>query len=163
MLAAAADEVVVVSTPEPTSLADAPRRDRPVPAAAGSLGCACWSTRPRSHCRGSGVLDWIVDFEPAVQGAVVSPLGPGFVRVDPARADGGAEPASVRDGVSGGSRLARRAAHWPGHLVQTSDQPPAAQAVASAFSQARGRATARLVGHRWQPEGSGRDIATTCG
>ena len=84
MLAAAADQAVIVSTPEPTSIADAHaaisrfrRLDGP-PEATGR-----WSTRPRSASEAAEVLDRLVASSRQFQGAVVSPLGPGAVRADP--------------------------------------------------------------------------------
>lgn len=81
-LAAAADEVVVVSTPEPTSLADAH-------AAIGrfhqlqTVGVRVLVNQATSHAEGVEVLDGIVNSSRQFRGAVVAPLEPGFVRLDP--------------------------------------------------------------------------------
>jgi flagellar biosynthesis protein FlhG len=81
-LAAAADQAVIVSTPEPTSIADAH-------AAISRLSSL--SPRPRlrllvnqaaSEAEAALVLERLVASSRQFQGAVVSPLGPGSVRVD---------------------------------------------------------------------------------
>lgn len=82
LLAAAADQVVVISTPEPTSLADAH-------AAIGRFHQSKISrlrvlvNQAASAAEAIEVLDGIVHSSRQFKGAVVSPLGPGFVRVDP--------------------------------------------------------------------------------
>jgi flagellar biosynthesis protein FlhG len=80
-LAAAADDVVVVSTPEPTSLADAH-------AAIGrfhllqTVRVRVLVNQARSHPEGMEVLDGIVNSSRQFRGAVVTPLEPGFIRID---------------------------------------------------------------------------------
>ncbi len=82
-LAAAADEAVIVSTPEPTSVADAH-------AAIGRLQRLPALPRLRvlvnqaaSRSEASEVLDRLVASSRQFLGAVVSPLGPGCIRADP--------------------------------------------------------------------------------
>jgi flagellar biosynthesis protein FlhG len=82
LLATASDDVVVVSTPEPTSLADAH-------AAIGrfhqlqTVRLRVLVNQATSHAEGTFVLDEIVNSSRQFRGAVVAPLEPGFVRVDP--------------------------------------------------------------------------------
>jgi flagellar biosynthesis protein FlhG len=83
MLAAAADTVVIVTTPEPTSIADAHA----------VIGRYCrLAARPRlrvvinqarSASEASDVVERLVVSSRQFLGAVISPLGPGFVRADP--------------------------------------------------------------------------------
>jgi flagellar biosynthesis protein FlhG len=80
-LAAATDEVVVVSTTEPTSLADAHaaiRRFHELRIARVRV----LVNQARSHAEGVEVLDEIVNISRQFRGAVVAPLGPGFIRLD---------------------------------------------------------------------------------
>jgi flagellar biosynthesis protein FlhG len=81
-LAAAADLVVVVSTPEPTSLADAhaaiSRFHQSQRACVRVL-----INQARSHAEGVEVVDGIAHSSRQFKGAAVAPLEPGFVRVDP--------------------------------------------------------------------------------
>jgi flagellar biosynthesis protein FlhG len=82
ILGAASDQVVIVSTPEPTSLADAH-------AAIAwfhqqhTVAVRVLVNQARSHAEGVEVLDGIVNSSRQFKGAVVAPLLPGFVRVDP--------------------------------------------------------------------------------
>ena len=83
MLAAAVDQAVIVSTPEPTSIADAH-------AAIGRFGRLAAPPRlrvlvnqVRSASEASDVLDCLVASSRQFLGAVVSPLDPGSVRADP--------------------------------------------------------------------------------
>ena len=83
MLAAAADQVVIVSTPEPTSIADAH-------AAIGRFRRLAVPPRLRVlvnqatlGAEAAEVLDRLVASSRQFLGAVVSPLGPGSVRADP--------------------------------------------------------------------------------
>jgi flagellar biosynthesis protein FlhG len=90
MLAAAADQAVIVSTPEPTSIADAHAaisRFRRLPAMPRLRVLVNQAT---SAAEAADVLDRLVAASRQFQGAVVSPLGPGAVRADPH------VPASVR-------------------------------------------------------------------
>jgi flagellar biosynthesis protein FlhG len=83
MLAAAADEVVVVSTPEPTSIADlhaAIGRFQRLP---GRPRLRVLINQARSASEAVDVLDRVVASSRQFLGAVVSPLGPGSIRVDP--------------------------------------------------------------------------------
>ncbi len=81
LLAAATDEVVVVSTPEPTSLADAH-------AAIGrfhglqNVRVRVLVNQVASRAEGREVLDGIINASRQFRGAVVAALEPGFVRVD---------------------------------------------------------------------------------
>ena len=82
ILGAASDRVVIVTTPEPTSLADAHaaiwrfHQQHTVPV-------RVVVNQARSHAEGVEVLDGIVNSSRQFKGAVVAPLLPGFVRVDP--------------------------------------------------------------------------------
>ena len=83
MLAAAADQAVIVSTPEPTSIADAH-------AAIGRFRRLAVPPRLRvlvnqaaSTSEAADVLDRLVASSRQFQGAVVSPLGTGSIRADP--------------------------------------------------------------------------------
>ncbi len=82
MLAAAADQAVIVSTPEPTSIADAHAaisRFGRLPAAPRLRVLVNQAT---SAAEATDVLDRLVAASRHFQGAVVSPLGPGSVRAD---------------------------------------------------------------------------------
>jgi flagellar biosynthesis protein FlhG len=82
LLAASTDDVVVVSTPEPTSLADAHAaiaRFHQLP----SVRVRVLVNQATSHAEGVQALDGIVNSSRQFKGAVVAPLEPGFVRVDP--------------------------------------------------------------------------------
>ena len=83
MLAAAAQQAVIVSTPEPTSIADAH-------AAIGRFRRLAVPPRLRvlvnqaaSASEAADVLDRLVASSRQFLGAVVSPLGPGSIRADP--------------------------------------------------------------------------------
>ncbi len=83
LLAAAADEIVIVSTPEPTSIADlhaAIGRIQRVPA---RPRMRVLVNQARSAAEATDVLDRVVASSRQFLGAVVSPLGPGSIRVDP--------------------------------------------------------------------------------
>jgi flagellar biosynthesis protein FlhG len=82
-LAAAADSAVVVTTPEPTSLADAHAaiaRFRRLPA---PPRLRVVVNQARTAAEASEVLDRLVASSREFLGAVVTPLGPGAVRADP--------------------------------------------------------------------------------
>jgi flagellar biosynthesis protein FlhG len=82
-LAAAADQVVVVSTPEPTSVADAHAaisRFQRLPA---SPRLRVLVNQAASASEANDVLDRLVTSSRHFLGAVVAPLGPGWVRADP--------------------------------------------------------------------------------
>lgn len=82
-LAAAADEVVIVSTPEPTSVADAHaaiNRFQRLPA---SPRLRVLVNQAASRSEAIDILDGLVASSRQFLGAVVSPLGPGCVRADP--------------------------------------------------------------------------------
>jgi flagellar biosynthesis protein FlhG len=83
MLAAAVEQAVIVSTPEPTSIADAH-------AAIGRFGRLACPPRIRllvnqavSTFEAADMLDRLVASSRQFQGAVVSPLGTGSIRADP--------------------------------------------------------------------------------
>ena len=83
MLAAAVEQAVIVSTPEPTSIADAH-------AAIGRFGRLTSPPRIRllvnqaaSTSEAADMLDRLVASSRHFQGAVVSPLGTGSIRADP--------------------------------------------------------------------------------
>ncbi len=81
LLAEATNDVVVVSTPEPTSLADAHAaigRFHQLPMARVRV----LVNQARSRAEGVEVLDGIVNSSRQFRGAVVAPLEPGFIRVD---------------------------------------------------------------------------------
>jgi flagellar biosynthesis protein FlhG len=82
-LAAAADEVVVVSTPEPTSVADAHAAISRLQRLPDSPPLRVLVNQAASNSEASEVLDGIVASSRQFLGAVVSPLGPGCVRADP--------------------------------------------------------------------------------
>ncbi len=82
-LAAAADTAVIVSTPEPTSLADAHAaigRFRRLPA---PPRLRVVINQAHSAAEATEVLDRLVASSRQFLGAVVAPLGPGTVRADP--------------------------------------------------------------------------------
>ena len=81
-LAAATDDVVVVSTPEPTSLADAHAAiGRFHELQTGRVRVVV--NQAASRAEGMEVLDGIINSSREFRGAVVAALEPGFVRVDP--------------------------------------------------------------------------------
>lgn len=82
-LAAAADEVVIVSTPEPTSIADAHAAINRFRRLAAPPRLRVLVNQAASGAEGALVLDRLVASSRQFLGAVVSPLGPGSVRVDP--------------------------------------------------------------------------------
>ncbi len=82
-LAAAADSAVIVTTPEPTSLADAHAaigRFRRLPA---PPRLRVVVNQARTAAEATEVLDRLVASSRQFLGVVVSPLGPGAVRADP--------------------------------------------------------------------------------
>ena len=122
MLAAAADQVVVVSTPEPTSLADAHAAISRFHQS-GTLRAARARQPGRIGGRGES-RSWTESSTRA--GSSKGRWSHRWDRVRSgrsARADGGPRPASVRDGVSGGGRFARRAANRPGRLSGSGIRP----------------------------------------
>jgi flagellar biosynthesis protein FlhG len=83
MLATAADEVVIVTTPEPTSVADAHAaisRFQRLPALP---RLRVLVNQAASRSEAIDVLGRLVASSRQFLGAVVSPLGPGYVRADP--------------------------------------------------------------------------------
>ncbi len=83
MLAAAAGEVVIVSTPEPTSMADAHAAISRIGRLPASPRLRVLVNQAASAREAARVLDSLVAASRQFQGAVVSPLGPGAVRADP--------------------------------------------------------------------------------
>ena len=83
MLAAAADQVVIVSTPEPTSIADAHAAISRLRRLAARPKLRIVVNQARSVSEATEVLDRLVASSRQFLGAVVSPLGPGAVRADP--------------------------------------------------------------------------------
>jgi flagellar biosynthesis protein FlhG len=84
LLAAATDDVVVVSTPEPTSLADAHAAiGRFHQSKSARVRVRVLVNQARSHAEAVEVLDGIINSSRQFRGAVVEPLEPGFVQVDP--------------------------------------------------------------------------------
>jgi flagellar biosynthesis protein FlhG len=82
MLAAAADQAVIVSTPEPTSIADAHASISRLRRLAARPKLRIVINQARSVSEASDVLDRLVASSRQFLGAVVSPLGPGVVRTD---------------------------------------------------------------------------------
>jgi flagellar biosynthesis protein FlhG len=82
-LAAAADEVVVVSTPEPTSIADAHAAISRLQRLPASPRMRVLVNQVTSRVEARDALDRLVASSRQFLGAVVLPLGPGWVRADP--------------------------------------------------------------------------------
>jgi flagellar biosynthesis protein FlhG len=82
LLAAPADQVVVVSTPEPTSLADAHAAISRIHQSENPPRLRVLLNQVTSAAEAVEVLDGIVNSSRQFKGAVVSPLGPGFIRLD---------------------------------------------------------------------------------
>jgi flagellar biosynthesis protein FlhG len=82
-LAAAADQAVIVSTPEPTSIADAHAAIARFGRLAAPPRLRVVVNQVRSASEASSVLEGLVASSRQFLGAVVSPLGPGAVRGDP--------------------------------------------------------------------------------
>jgi flagellar biosynthesis protein FlhG len=83
ILAAAADDVVIVSTPEPTSVADAHAAISRFQRLPSSPSLRVLVNQATSRSEASDVLDRLVASSRQFLGAVVSPLGPGWVLADP--------------------------------------------------------------------------------
>ena len=112
MLAAAADQVVIVSTPEPTSIADAHAAIGRFRRLAAPPRLRVLVNQAASAAEAADVLDRLVASSRQFLGAVVSPLGPGSYGPTP-RPPGGPQPPAVLDGVPGCGRLARRSTAGP--------------------------------------------------
>ncbi len=82
MLAAAADQAVIVSTPEPTSIADAHAVIGRLCRLAARPKLRIVINQARSASEASDVLDRVVASSRQFLGAVISPLGTGAVRAD---------------------------------------------------------------------------------
>jgi flagellar biosynthesis protein FlhG len=82
-LAAAADAAVIVTTPEPTSLADAHAAIGRFRRLTAPPRLRVVVNQARTSAEASEVLDRLVASSRQFLGAVVSPLGPGTVRADP--------------------------------------------------------------------------------
>ena len=113
MLAAAVDEAVVVTTPEPTSVADAHAAISRFHQS-GISRLRVLVNQAATAAEAELVLEGIVSASRQFKGAVVSPLGPGFVRADQRVPMAVRRPAAVRDGLSGGRCVAGRATNRPG-------------------------------------------------
>ncbi len=83
LLAGAADQAVIVTTPEPTSIADAHAAIGRFRRVASRPKIRVVVNQVRSSLEGSEVLDRLVASSRQFLGAVVSPLGPGAVHADP--------------------------------------------------------------------------------
>ncbi len=83
MLAGAADQAVIVTTPEPTSIADAHAAIGRFRRLAARPKIRIVVNQARSASEAAEVLDRLVASSRQFLGAVVSPLGPGSVRADP--------------------------------------------------------------------------------
>jgi flagellar biosynthesis protein FlhG len=81
-LAAAADQVVVVSTPEPTSIADAHAAINRLYRLAARPRLRVVVNQARSAGEAADVLDRLVASSRQFLGAVVTPLGTGTIRAD---------------------------------------------------------------------------------
>ncbi len=125
MLAAAVDQAVIVSTPEPTSIADAHAVIGRLRRLAAPPRLRIVINQARSASEASDVLDRVVASSRQFLGAVVSPLGTGAVRADPH------VPLAVRarkpflTEYPGGGRLSRRPA--PGTYLGPGTPAPASQ------------------------------------
>jgi flagellar biosynthesis protein FlhG len=82
MLAGAADQVVIVSTPEPTSIADAHAAISRFRRLAVPPRLRVLVNQASSASEAAEVLDRLINSSRQFQGAVVSPLGPGWIRFD---------------------------------------------------------------------------------
>ncbi|MFI5458914.1 MAG: P-loop NTPase [Isosphaerales bacterium] len=82
-LAAAADQAVIVSTPEPTSIADAHAAISRFRRLAAPPRLRVLVNQAASGAEAALVLDRLVASSRQFLGTVVSPLGPGSIRVDP--------------------------------------------------------------------------------
>jgi len=82
-LAAAADQAVIISTPEPTSIADAHAAISRFRRLAAPPRLRVLVNQAASDAEATDVLDRLVASSRQFLGAVVSPLGPGSIRVDP--------------------------------------------------------------------------------
>jgi len=82
-LAAAADQAVIVSTPEPTSIADAHAAINRFRRLAAPPRLRVLVNQAASGAEAADVLDRLVASSRQFLGAVVSPLGSGSIRVDP--------------------------------------------------------------------------------
>jgi flagellar biosynthesis protein FlhG len=83
MLAAAADQVVIVSTTEPTSIADAHAAISRFRRLAVSPRLRVVVNQAGSASEAAEAVERLVNSSRQFQGAVVSPLGPGAIRTDP--------------------------------------------------------------------------------
>jgi flagellar biosynthesis protein FlhG len=83
ILAAAVDQAVIVSTPEPTSIADAQGAIGRLRRLAAAPRLRVLVNQVGSTSEAAEVLDRLVVSSRQFLGAVVTPLGPGFVRADP--------------------------------------------------------------------------------
>jgi flagellar biosynthesis protein FlhG len=83
ILGGAADQVVIVSTPEPTSMADAHAAISRFRRLAVPPRLRVLINQASSASEAAEVLDRLVNSSRQFQGAVVSPLGPGSIRSDP--------------------------------------------------------------------------------
>jgi flagellar biosynthesis protein FlhG len=82
-LAAAADQVVVVSTPEPTSIADAHAAINQLRRLHAAPRLLVLVNQAASEREAALALDSLVNASRQFLGAVVTPLGPGYLRADP--------------------------------------------------------------------------------
>jgi flagellar biosynthesis protein FlhG len=83
MLAAAADQAVIVSTPEPTSIADAHAAINRFRRLAVPVRLRVMVNQAASASEAADVLDRLVASSRQFLGAVVSPLGTAWIRADP--------------------------------------------------------------------------------
>ena len=122
MLAAAADQAVIVSTPEPTSIADAHAAISRFRRLAAPPRLRVLVNQAASASEAADVLDRLVASSRQFLGAVVSPLGTGLGPGRPPRPPGGPRPPAVLDGLSA-TRSPRAAsdgwpAPWSGNAIR---------------------------------------------
>ena len=142
MLAAAADQAVIVSTPEPTSIADAHAAIGRFRRLAARPKLRIVVNQARSVSEASEVLDRLVASSRQFLGAVVSPLGPGAVRADP-HVPRPSAPTAFPDGVPGYGRLAR--CPTPGPCPGPGTPAPASEPTAGFFASLAARWALSLV------------------
>jgi len=115
MLAAAVDQAVVVTTPEPTSVADAHAAISRFHQS-GISRLRVLINQAASGAEAERVLEAIVSASRQFNGAVVSPLGPRVCAGRSTGADRGSEPATVRISLSGICCFAKCATNRSGRL-----------------------------------------------
>ena len=113
MLAAAADQAVIVSTPEPTSIADAHAAIGRFRRLAARPKLRIVVNQARSVSEATEVLDRLVASSRQFLGAVVSPLGPGAGAGRSPRPPGRPRPTTIPDRVSPARPPRAASDAWP--------------------------------------------------